>query len=159
MDGIVSKIKTYIDNNQLTASAVERSIGVSNGTLSKALKKGTSINTATLEKFLNTYKDFKLTDNYNDDFSIDRNFNDESLSLNEKSDNKKLKLAHSINDDTFKLNLLKEIFGFDNGKLDLILSNQEKILGLLDRQFIKDNIKRIREEIINEEKSENFKEH
>lgn len=147
MDRIVSKIKSYLDENGISARSAEMAIGVGNGTLSKPLLKGTSIKTDTLEKFLNTYKDFKITSDYVDEFRREEVFNDDSTPFNEK-----IEETNSYNnlDDTYKLNLLKEILGFDNSKLDRMLSNQERILELLDRQFIQENIKRIKEEIIKE---------
>jgi len=60
MDKFVSHIKTYLDENNIRVSKAESNIGVSNGTLSKPLSKGTSIKTDTLEKFLNFYNDFTL---------------------------------------------------------------------------------------------------
>lgn len=68
MDRIVSNIKRYLIDNDIKASQAESAIGVSNGTLSKALSKGTSIKTDTLEKFLNTYKDFWIRENMGVDY-------------------------------------------------------------------------------------------
>mgnify|MGYP001053393839 CR=1 FL=1 len=57
MDRIVDKLKEYLDSNDISVSAAETAIGVSNGTLSKPIRNGTDIKTDTLEKFLNQYSD------------------------------------------------------------------------------------------------------
>jgi len=71
MDRIVSKLKSYLSDNSISARHAEIAIGVGNGTLSKPFLKGTSIKTDTLEKFLNTYSDFRIFDKEDDDFNGD----------------------------------------------------------------------------------------
>jgi len=54
---IVENISKYLKIKELKVSAVEREIGVSNGTLSKPIKDNKTIKTDTLEKFLSIYTD------------------------------------------------------------------------------------------------------
>ncbi|HYD92318.1 MAG TPA: hypothetical protein VEA37_12625, partial [Flavobacterium sp.] len=57
MERIVSRIKEYLDYKSIKPASAEKSIEVSNGSLSKAFNNGTEIKTDTLEKFLDIYTD------------------------------------------------------------------------------------------------------
>lgn len=151
MDRIVSNIKKYLEKNSISARSAEIAIGVGNGTLSKPLSKGTSIKTDTLEKFLNTYEDFQLSSNYIDDFDKKDSLILENSQVNEKENNYEVEPKEIIQ----KINLLKELFGIDGSKLTKVISNQEKILELLERQVLQDNIKRIKEDIMKDIAKEN----
>jgi hypothetical protein len=57
MKTIVNRLKHYLDFKNIAISAAETEIGISNASLSKPFKNGTTIKTDTLEKFLITYND------------------------------------------------------------------------------------------------------
>ena len=57
MDTIVSRLKDYLEYKDISVSIAEKEVGVSNASLSKPFKNGTSIKTDTLEKFLKVYND------------------------------------------------------------------------------------------------------
>lgn len=57
MATIVTRIKDYIDKKGISVSAFEKSIGMSNGTISKCLKREGGILSGSLETFLSTYPD------------------------------------------------------------------------------------------------------
>ena len=54
---VIEKISAYLVRKNITVQQAEKDIGVSNGTLAKPIKKGTSIKVETLEKFLTFYVD------------------------------------------------------------------------------------------------------
>ncbi len=54
---MLARIKMYIDHQKLTIAAFERSIGMSNASFGKSLKKGKGIGTDKLEKILLVYPD------------------------------------------------------------------------------------------------------
>lgn len=55
MENIVSRLKEYLDFRGVSVSMAEKTIGVSNASLSKPFNNKTSIKTETLESFLKTY--------------------------------------------------------------------------------------------------------
>ena len=57
METIVNRLKSYLDFRNISVSVAESVIGLSNASLSKPFKNGTTIKTDTLEKFLITYKE------------------------------------------------------------------------------------------------------
>jgi phage repressor protein C with HTH and peptisase S24 domain len=57
METIVSRLKHYLDFKNISVSVAETEIGISNASLSKPFKNGTTIKTDTLEKFLITYNE------------------------------------------------------------------------------------------------------
>lgn len=54
---ILNRIKQYIDSKGITIAAFERSIGMSNASFGKSLKKGGTIGSDKLEKILQVYSD------------------------------------------------------------------------------------------------------
>lgn len=54
---IVTRLRQYLVYKGISVSYAEKTIGMSNGTLSKPFNAGTHIKTDTLEKFLNNYED------------------------------------------------------------------------------------------------------
>lgn len=54
---ILDRIKTYIDFKGISISAFEKSIGMSNASFGKSLKKGGAIGTDKLENILSVYQD------------------------------------------------------------------------------------------------------
>jgi len=54
---ILDRIKAYIDYKNITISAFEKSLGMSNASFSKSLKSGKGIGTDKLENILNIYSD------------------------------------------------------------------------------------------------------
>ncbi len=54
---ILERIKEYIDYKSITTAAFERSVGMSNASFGKSLKKGGAIGTDKLENILSTYTD------------------------------------------------------------------------------------------------------
>lgn len=61
MGTIVERLRKYIEFKGIPVSIAERDIGVSNSSLSKPFKSGTTIKTDTLEKFLSFYRDINPT--------------------------------------------------------------------------------------------------
>lgn len=57
MKNIVGRMQDYLTYKDIKPAQAETAIGVSNGTLSKPFKNGTTIKTDTLEKFLKIYTD------------------------------------------------------------------------------------------------------
>ena len=55
MSSILVRIKEYIDSKGVTIAAFERSIGMSNASFGKSLKKGGSIGSDKIEKILKVY--------------------------------------------------------------------------------------------------------
>lgn len=54
---ILERIKQYIDNKSISVAAFEKSIGMSNASFGKCLKKGGAIGTDKLENILSVYPD------------------------------------------------------------------------------------------------------
>ena len=57
MSVVIDRLKEYLSHRDISVSRAESMIEVSNGTLSKPFKKGTTIKIDTLEKFLNCFDD------------------------------------------------------------------------------------------------------
>lgn len=57
MENIVERLRLYLTFKDVSVSAAEQKIGISNASLSKPFKNNTTIKTDTLEKFLNTFDD------------------------------------------------------------------------------------------------------
>ncbi len=57
MSLITQRLKRYLENKNISINKAELYIGISRGTLSKALRNKKSISTDTLEKFLRQFKD------------------------------------------------------------------------------------------------------
>lgn len=57
MKNIVTRLKEYLDFKGISVSVAEKTIGISNASLSKPFNNKTSIKTDTLESFLNSYSE------------------------------------------------------------------------------------------------------
>ena len=57
METIVSRLRSYLEFRNVSISSAESYIGLSNASLSKPFKNGTTIKTDTLEKFLESFSD------------------------------------------------------------------------------------------------------
>jgi len=57
MSSIAYRIKEFADAKNLSIRAIEAAIGASNGTIGKALKRGTDIQASWLEKIVAKYED------------------------------------------------------------------------------------------------------
>lgn len=71
MDTVVERLKEYLSVKGITVSKAESMIKVSNGTLSKPFKKGTTIKTDTLEKFLNYFTDLNAAWLFSDNENVE----------------------------------------------------------------------------------------
>lgn len=61
MSGVAERIKEYVQHKGLSMRAFEKSIGVSNGAIANAAKKGTDIGSSSLSKIIEIYPDVNVT--------------------------------------------------------------------------------------------------
>jgi len=60
MSNIVLRISEYLIQQNIATTNAEKAIGMSNGALGTAIRKGNSIKSENLEKFLNVYRNISL---------------------------------------------------------------------------------------------------
>lgn len=119
-----------LNDNQITVEA-----GISNGLIGKARKRGT-LSHDNISKILHTYPE--LNAHWWFTGKGEMLLVEEGYEMTENS----LKLAED-NAVYNKLNVLKELFGYNDSlytKLDMIISQNKKIIDRMDRSILKDSI-------------------